>query len=219
MLAAWRDALGVEDPAASRSVVVRDDLDVVVLLEILGRRWSAAPPRWAEVLQRDPDTDPHALLRASPAMRTLGTADLLYSDSAPRAPETAGDVRPATAGDLDLLRAGADAQEWDESGADQMHHRWVAVDAAGIVQAVAGYTPWRDTVAQMGVFTAARGRGAGHAGRASAVAVDRALREHAVAQWRSRRGNAASLALGTRLGFVVLGWQSTFVPADPAPGG
>lgn len=218
VLAAWRSALGLQDSTVSRSVVVRDDLDVIVLVGILGRRWSAAPAPWAAVLEREPDADHVAALCLSPGVRGLGTADLLYSDRPPPLPEADARVRPATTADLENLRAEAESAEWDEGGIDGLERRWVSVDQAGVVRAVAGYSPWRDVVAQIGVFTAAGARAAGHAKNAAAVAVSHALDETAVAQWRSRRGNTASLALGVGLGFTVLGSQSTFVLVDPRPG-
>lgn len=208
----WTRAIGV-DPAevlpGEVLIAAREGLDAVIALEWDGAVVAAAPPRVAgELAGIRPemllDADADALARVMPGARPLGSADLLFAD---RAPSGTGTARNAAADDLAAMRSAVTPDEWDEAGLESMPHRWAVDDAQGDVAAIAGYEVWRDRVAQLGVLTGPSARGRGHGVSVAAAATRAAIGHGLVAQWRSRRGNDASLASARRLGFVLVGRQ------------
>lgn len=147
-----------------------------------------------------------ALLGGPPTARAIGTADLWFTGIPVGA--DLGDTTEATDADLATLRADCSPAEFDESGLAELSRRWVSRTAAGAVAASAGYAPWAHTLAHVGVLSAPPHRGQGHAYRAAARAVDEALAEGLIAQWRCRVGNDASARLAQRLGFTWAGRQT-----------
>jgi GNAT superfamily N-acetyltransferase len=81
------------------------------------------------------------------------------------------------------------------------------VGDGSIVVAAAGYRPWLDRLAHLSVLTRTGYRGRGLATMVAAAAISHAQAAGLTPQWRALVGNAASLAIATRLGFVVAGEQ------------
>ena len=75
--------------------------------------------------------------------------------------------------------------------------------------AVAGYENWSGQIAQLQVFCHPGYRRRGFAAEALKAAISAALADNLLPQYRARDGNAASLALATRVGFVEYGWMAT----------
>lgn len=200
-------------------VVARPDLAAVIVAEVDGYRLVAAPPSVVDVVRAsawEALLDATALARMLPvAAVAIGTADLLFAEQRPDAPW----VRVTEAGPAELraVRAAVDDAEWDESGLDEMQRVWVSWAAEGRPAAVAGLAPWHTHVAQLGVIARPDGRRAGFAHAAAATAVRAAVDAGLIAQWRSRRGNEASVRLGQRLGFVSLGVQAAAALTPPRP--
>ncbi|WES63564.1 GNAT family N-acetyltransferase [Microbacter sp. GSS18] len=213
ILAAWASAVGTPPDELRRgeeTIVERPDLAAVIVAEVDGHRLVAAPPIVVDTVRAaawEALIDAHALARMLPVPAApIGTADLLFTERRPDRPW----VRVTEAGPADLraVRTGVAESEWQESGLDEMHRAWVSWAAEGRPAAVAGFSPWHTHLAQLGVIARAEGRRAGFASAAAATAVRAAIEAGLIAQWRSRRGNDASMRLGQRLGFVRLGVQS-----------
>ena len=86
---------------------------------------------------------------------------------------------------------------------------FVACDGEQIV-AAAGYRPWLDRIAHIGVVTRTGFRGQGLAKVVSAAAAAHAQAGGLVPQWRAREDNTPSRAVAVALGFTELGVQVSF---------
>ncbi|WP_433250545.1 GNAT family N-acetyltransferase [Streptosporangium sp. CA-135522] len=138
----------------------------------------------------------------------LGPATLAYLD--------AGDFRMAhEAGTVDRLpvdhpavRAlvvSAGEADADESGLEEVTSEVFAVRDGEEVIAAAGYRSWPASVAHLSVLTAPRHRGHGLARRAASAAVEDALEDRLLPQWRARPEPSRRVARA--LGFGELGVQ------------
>lgn len=215
--AAWAQRLRVpaEDFAGDAVTVrEREGLDSVVVVA-LGEAWVAVcPPGLAQELRvLEPavlvDADALASALAEVGCEPIGTADLWFNGSwnqTATAPTLQQPTHPATAAELDELRAACSEDDWTESGLESMPELWVAVDDDGRAAAAAGYADWGD-LAHLGVMAAPASRGRGFADAAAARAVAEAIASGRLAQWRCRAGNAASARLARRLGFTRAGVQ------------
>ncbi|MGJ9373864.1 GNAT family N-acetyltransferase [Nesterenkonia sp. CF4.4] len=210
---AWVKALGATPLGTCRdewTFVERADLEAVVVVCVDGFGIAAAPPRVLELIrQSSPESllDATALARMLPAgAEPIGSADLFFAEHGPRSSQVV--VSAATPSDVTAMRGGASAAEWDESGIEETEHLWSALDPAGGLAAIAGYTRWRSALAQMSVLAGPQHRSAGFAYAAAAIGTQEALGEKLIPQWRSRQGNEASGRLAKRLGFTQLGVQA-----------
>jgi predicted GNAT family acetyltransferase len=98
--------------------------------------------------------------------------------------------------------------EWEEAGLGPQS-RVFGVRADGQIVAVAGYERWSGEIAQLRVFCHPGYRRRGLAAESLTAAIGYALADNLLPQYRARDGNAASLALARRMGFVEYGWMAT----------
>lgn len=211
----WADRLGVPPEWLERPgtrTFTRHGLTAVVALRLGDATVAVAPPDAVPALDRlsgaqllDPATMLSALAAFAP--RLLGAATLAYADGATLRQPSAPAARAASAAEVADLVASGPADEAAESGVADMVDRLAVTAPDGTCAAVAGYQPWGDAIANVGVLTrpALRGRGLGRA--VAAAASHRAIEQGLVPQWRCRVGNDASARLGASLGFVVVGRQ------------
>lgn len=142
--------------------------------------------------------------------RLIGQALLGYADESTFTPAPAAfAVRQAERDAVEQAISHCEPEDRDESGLLEMSVWFVAEDE-GVPVAAAGHESWPRGVAHCGVAVGAEHRGQGIGQAIASGAVEHALREHAVAQWRSRRTNGASTRVGERLGFVQVGTQTSF---------
>lgn len=209
--AAWAEALGVPATAFDGSGVTwmrRDDLDSVVVVELGAAMAVAAPARALATLEtqhRVTLRDAAAIAALLPGSQPIGSAHLLFTGTRPAA--ASHEVVPGEDRDLVKVRAAVADDEWAEAGVEPMEHHWAVRDGAEPV-AVAGCQPWHATIGHIGVVVASGRRRRGYAAAAATAAVGGAIDAGLIAQWRCRKGNAASLRLADRLGFTRLGSQS-----------
>jgi len=100
--------------------------------------------------------------------------------------------------------------EWEEAGI-RPDSRVFGVRMEGQIVAVAGYERWSGEIAQFQVFCHPGYRRRGLAAESLKTAISHALADNLLPQYRARDGNAASLALAKRVGFVAYGWMATIL--------
>lgn len=180
---------------------------------VLGDAGIATAPddHTADVLRRALDRLPASAATDSTRVRTelpvtdvLGPATLAYLDAPEfRAPSHVG-VQRVDDG-LDELLARVPADEAGESGlADITSDAFVVRDGNRVV-AAAGYHRWVDTAAHVCVLTAPDHRGRGLATAVAAAAVQHAMTDGLLPQWRARPEPSRRVARA--LGFRELGAQ------------
>ena len=114
---------------------------------------------------------------------------------------------------LALLRDIAPA-EWEEAGVGP-DSRVFGLRVADRTVAVAGYVRWSGHIAQLQVFCHPGYRRRGLTAEPLKAAINQALAEDLLPQYRARDDNAASLALAKRVGFVEYGWMATILVRRP----
>lgn len=144
------------------------------------------------------------------SLEVRGPAYLAYwSPSSPR--PTPGAQTELLGGDglasLASLRDTAPA-EWEEAGIGP-DSRVFGLRVKDRFVAVAGYERWSGHIAQLQVFCHPGYRRRGLAAEPLKAAINHALAHNLLPQYRARDGNAASLALAKRVGFVEYGWMAT----------
>lgn len=98
--------------------------------------------------------------------------------------------------------------EWDEAGIGP-NSRVFGLRFEKHIVAVAGYERWSGQIAQLHVFCHPGYRRRGLAAELLNAAISEALADHLLPQYRARDGNAASVALAKRVGFLEYGWMAT----------
>jgi RimJ/RimL family protein N-acetyltransferase len=104
--------------------------------------------------------------------------------------------------------------EWEEAGIGP-DSRVFGLRVEDRIVAVAGYERWSGQVAQLQVFCDPAYRRRGLAAEPLKAAISEALADNLLPQYRARDGNAASLALANRVGFVEYGWMATVLVRLP----
>lgn len=214
----WEERVRAQEGALSSSrvsFVEWPGFTAAVIVDIGGSVLVAGP---GEAIGRLHGLPRHELVDAGAAEsalvdlrpRLIGQALLGYADTSTftRAP-AAWPVHQADLGAVERAISHCDPEDRDESGLSEMDVWFVAEDD-GVPVAAAGYETWPRSVAHCGVAVGAEHRGRGFGRAAASDAVEHALREHTVAQWRSRSTNVASTRVGDRLGFVQAGTQTAF---------
>jgi hypothetical protein len=152
--------------------------------------------------------DAYLLRSRLPVAEILGPASLAYLDQAEFSPRPgAAVVTPLSLDHPDFSRfmLAADPAELAESGLQEITTPAFAVREHGQVVAAAGYRDWPCRTAHLSVLTAAAARDRGLARAAASAAVDRALADGRLPQWRARP--MASRRVARALGFRELGLQ------------
>jgi GNAT superfamily N-acetyltransferase len=224
---AWASLVGV--PALSaRQVVVRADsylcppgwIGILALADTI----TVSVPREELLDQIDaalgdlPTAElmrPDALLpRLSPISEVLGPAALFYPTGGVPA-VSAGEVEETTLDQLDALLGAVNADELDESGIKKVTEPlFVTRSTAGAPIAACGYRRWPNGVAHLSVLAHPEHRRVGHGATVAAAAIQRALNEGLLPQWRARP--SPSEALARKLGLVELGSQLSLRPTAVA---
>jgi RimJ/RimL family protein N-acetyltransferase len=153
-------------------------------------------------------TDAYVLRNRLPVAEILGPSSLAYLDPAEFRPQPG--TAAVTALDLDDLVfrefvLAADPEEVEESGMREITTPAFAVREHGRVVAAAGYRDWPRGTAHLSVLTAAAARGRGLGRATASAAVDRAIADGRLPQWRARP--MASRRIARALGFRELGLQ------------
>lgn len=147
-----------------------------------------------------------------PVVEARGPAALAYSNGELFRPAALGArkferVSPQDRSLSEFLASTA-AADRDESGLDEITSSAFVVRSAGVVASAAGYRVWPNRTAQVSVLTAPDRRGQGLARIAASAAVEHALTQGLVPQWRARTTESRRVA--TALGFYELGAQLSF---------
>lgn len=174
------------------------------------------------------------LVRAHHAgARALGAAHLLYCEDPPQLPsryDVAVSFEPehvtrlmstcpaddvATSGLADAQWAAAlvaDVPDEGEVAGPDVHvpgPTGSGDDDADTVLAAAGREVWEHVIAQLGLLTHPEHRSHGHGRFIAAVAMEEALADGLVPQWRAAVENPASRRVALQLGFIPAGTQTT----------
>jgi GNAT superfamily N-acetyltransferase len=217
---AWARELGLDDdallrPYPERVLAVRDD--AVVFVTLWNHSVLLAPERvLASAVALDPETlsDESTLLALArsagqPGARLQGRATLGFTDRYVTSDDLASVVatdEPDALADLDRRCPPDDVAE---VGLAALSWQFVALDEDDTAVAGAGFDEGQRILARLGVLAAPGQRGRGWGRRTAALALNEALDRGLVPQWRARAGNVASQALARRLGFEVVGAQTT----------
>ena len=147
----------------------------------------------------------------------LGPATLAYLDETEFRGVTRPDVERMPAGhrELDGLLAAATPDEAGESGIDDIESDVFVIRESGRVVAAAGYQRWPGAAAHLCVLTATGARGRGLARAAASAAVEQALAEGLLPQWRAVPEPSRRVA--RTLGFRELGAQLSVRPLAEGP--
>jgi RimJ/RimL family protein N-acetyltransferase len=160
-------------------------------------------------------TDPELLHERCEIIDILGPATLAYLDPGEFRPRYGAAVRQSQDAELRQFLAAADTQDIKESGLTEITSPPFAVRHQGQIAAVAGYRHWPGQVAHLSVLTATRARGRGLGRLVASAAVEHAIHEGLLPQWRAR--SPGSRRIARALGFQELGSQiSIRLSADQA---
>lgn len=215
----WSRHLGLDDSTLAEAVdgpALRVERNTVISwIELAGARvlvgpdWFLAgghpdPVDAAEVLRR-------AVTRGASAARLLGSAVIACTDrylDLPGLESVAVSDEPEA---LAAIQRQCPPDDVAESGLSAMDPVLVVLDDDDTPLAAAGYEPWEGFIAQLGALTPPARRRGGAGRTAAALATHDALDSGLVPQWRSRRDNVASQALGRSLGYQPIGEQTTLL--------
>ena len=130
-----------------------------------------------------------------------------YVSRAGYRPASGPACRPLTEADgpaVDLLRDACGMSDWAEGSFDKVPAAFGCFVDRDLV-AASNLTRWRLEDDRIGVVTHPEFRGRGHGAAVASAATGRALQRAAVAEWRARGTNTASIKVASRLGFVSYG--------------
>lgn len=218
---AWARVLGLEDHALMSPLdtrITREDDSTIMYVRLWQHEVLVAP---ATVIDRAADLPGEALADgptllglgsgAEGARRLLGAATLAFSDTY----VPGGDLEstpvtddPQAVADLERLCPPDDVAE---VGLSRMGWSFALLDDDDATLAGAGFDEWESILAHVGILTPPHRRRAGHARIAAGIATNEALDRGLIPQWRARTDNAASRGLATRLGYEIVGSQTTVV--------
>ena len=219
---AWARRLGLPDDALEPGTswrVTREDDSVAMFVSLFEHRVLVGPG-W--LLEQAEDVDDEVLASgpgllgltartpgAAAPGRLLGEAVLAFTDlyvehEALETVEVADD--PQSVHDLERQCPPDDVTE---VGLGRMTERFVLLDDRSAADAGSGYDEWEGILAHLGVLVPPALRRAGLGTLAGAMATNDALDSGLIPQWRCRPENAASLGLARRLGYEVVGTQTT----------
>jgi GNAT superfamily N-acetyltransferase len=148
--------------------------------------------------------------RMPPTRASLGPAALFYPPS--RFAVSSREHDEASSAELADLLAAASVDDLDESGIAHVDGpTFVSRASDGRVAAASGYRRWPNAVAHLSVLTHPAHRRQGHGRRASSLAVQHAIADALLPQWRARP--IASQELARTLGLLAVGAQFSLQPA------
>lgn len=222
---AWARLLGLDDGVFAESApdrITRVDDSLITFVTLWRHRVLIGPQWFLDVADDHQDRS----LASGPALLSLsaGRGSRLVEDAV--LSFTDGYVRHASlsvAVVTDDPQASAELErqcppdDVTEVGLSSLAQRFVTVDELDQVRAGAGYDEVEGILAQVGALTPPHRRRSGCATLAAAIATNDALDSGLVPQWRTRRDSVASLALLRRLGYQVVGSQTTVLLSAQRP--
>lgn len=166
----------------------------------------------AQTVQRSIGDVPPELLTDRELLQTrcqiigvLGPAALAYLDPAEFRPQHGSAVSHPQDAEMRLYLAAAAAQDVGESGLTEITSPAFAIRERGRIVAAAGYRQWPGQVAHLSILTAAGARSRGLGRLVASAAVEHALQDGLLPQWRAR--SQASRRVAQAVGFRELGSQ------------
>ena len=228
---AWARRLGLADDALEPGTswrLTRTD-DAVAMFVSLWEHRVLVGPDW--LLERAAGVD-DAVLASGPGLlgltaqagggapgRLLGSGVLAFTDryvDHERLESVVVADDPQAVHDLERQCPPDDVTE---VGLASMAERFVLLDDREAPDAGSGYDEWEGILANVGVLVPPALRRGGRGRLAGAMATNDALDSGLVAQWRCRSENVPSLGLARRLGYAVVGTQTTVaLTAGPGAG-
>lgn len=216
---AWARVLGLSDDvlvADSHERVLQPDASMIMSVALFGRRIVRGPAWFLDRAggMSDDQLDDEALLislASSFVGRSLGTTVLAYTDryvSTDQRSALPVSDEPAAAADLERQ---CPPDEVTDAGLSESHTTLVLLNELNAPLAGAGLTEWQGIIGQLTVLTSPAHRRQGYGRAAAALGVNEALDRGLVAQWRAQPDHLPSFQLGRRLGFTLVGRQTTVV--------
>ena len=150
-------------------------------------------------------TDRELLQTRCETIEVLGPAALAYLDPAEFRPQHDSAVIHPQDEEMRQYLAAAAAQDVGESGLTEITSPAFAIRERGRIVAAAGYRHWPGQVAQLSVMTAPGARSRGLGRLVASAAVEHALQDGLLPQWRARP--QASRRVAQAVGFRELGSQ------------
>lgn len=166
----------------------------------------------ARAFQRSIEDVPSELLTGvellqerSEIMEVLGPATLAYLDPRDFRPLSGAEVVQPQEEEMRQFLAAASTQDLQECGLTEITSSPFATRDQGHIAAAAGFRHWPGQAGHLSVMTASQARGRGLGRLVSSAAVERAICEGLLPQWRARP--EASRRIARALGFQELGSQ------------
>lgn len=222
---AWARMLKLPDHALLSPLdtrITREDDAMIMYVRLWQHEVLVAPAAVIEKaaeLTADTLADGPSLLRLGAdvkrgAARLLGAATLGFSDTY----VPGGDLEstpvtedPQSVADLERVCPPDDVAE---VGLSDMSWIFALLDDDDETLAGAGFDEWEHILAHVGILTPPQRRRAGHARIAAGIATNAALDRGLIPQWRARTDNTASRGLAARLGYEIVGSQTTVLLAS-----
>jgi GNAT superfamily N-acetyltransferase len=179
-------------------------------LRNVAARWSAADVRSSTFL--------HDAL-GDAVNQIIGPAYIGYADGATFRALVPNAAHLLGAGDAEHvaeLRAACEAVEWEHGGSEIGQNPAAGVYISQRLVALAGYEVWGGGIAHLSVITHPRLRGQGYAGAVVSKLTETALARGLVPQYRTLEGNAPSVHVARKLGFVRYGVSMAVRLRQPA---
>ena len=135
----------------------------------------------------------------------VGPAYVGYTDLKHFRPVSLATARGLTAQDektVNALRDACTVEEWEHGGSEFRPTEMVGAFKDNELAALASYQIWGERIAHIAIVTHPAFRGQGHATAAVSSLTQVVLERTLVPQYRTLEGNAPSMAVARRLGFV-----------------
>jgi GNAT superfamily N-acetyltransferase len=138
----------------------------------------------------------------------VGPAYIGYTDRKHFRPVSLGTARWLTDDDeeaVHALRENCAVEEWEHGGSESRPTEMVGAFKGHELAALASYQIWGEQIAHIAIVTHPAFRGQGYATAAVSCLTLKVLERMLVPQYRTLEGNAPSMAVASRLGFIRYG--------------
>jgi RimJ/RimL family protein N-acetyltransferase len=138
----------------------------------------------------------------------VGPAYIGYTDRKHFRPVSLGTARWLTDDDeeaVHALRENCAVEEWEHGGSESRPTEMVGAFKGHELAALASYQIWGEQIAHIAIVTHPAFRGQGYATAAVSRLTLKVLERMLVPQYRTLEGNAPSMAVASRLGFIHYG--------------
>ena len=218
--------LGLDDDALAGATDHRvehlaPDADSLSFVSLFGRSVFVGPEWALKGAQKYPDEELAAArtlmqIARDHRPRLVSAATLAFTDMYIKDPALESAVVTDDPVAVDRLEKVCPPDDVAEVGLGDLAAKFVLLGEEDEVVSAAGYQPWQGILAHFGVLTALDHRGRGNARVVSAIALNDALDEGMIPQWRARADNDRARRVADALGFVEAGTE-TIVALSPAP--